>query len=368
MSDPFEERTRTLQSRLEEAGVSGAVIFPSPNLYYLTGFWEEPMERHLLFLVPASGEPAFLAPTLYESQLRDETWVESIQTFDDGEDPTTVLQALGADAAMDQGTLLIDPTMWARFTLDLQAAFPDVDLELADSMMAGLRARKDPHELETLEQAGQMADAVMRDVFELSSEAIGKSEADLAGWIRDSLLDRGDEVAFDIVVGSGPNGAKPHHRHGDRVIEPGDPVVLDFGVRTGHYPSDTTRTVVFDGAPPDEFREVHEIVKEAQAAAIDAIEPGIAAAAVDAAARDVIEAAGYGAEFVHRTGHGVGLDVHEDPYIVDGNETHLEPGMVFSVEPGIYLDDEFGVRIEDLVVVTEDGARRLNSSPRDWQI
>jgi len=173
--------------------------------------------------------------------------------------------------------------------------------------------------------------------------------------------------SFETIVGSGPNGAKPHHGCGDREIRAGEPVVLDFGTRVDGYPSDQTRTLVFDGEPPAEYERVHETVRAAQAAAVEAVEPGVAAEAIDRAARDVIEDAGYGDAFFHRTGHGVGLDVHEEPYIVAGNDRELEPGMVFSVEPGIYLDGRFGCRIEDLVVVTEDGCERLNDTDRGWR-
>ncbi len=367
MADPFRERTRRLQQRLLAEGVAGAVFFPSPNLYYLTGFWEEPMERPLLFFVPADGDPEFLAPTLYETQLRDDTWVETIHTFDDGEDPVEVMGAVESASAFERGTVLVDPTMWAQFTMDLRRAFPEVTLELADSVMASLRREKDEHERDQLALASKQADSVMDWVRSLGEDAIGMTETELAADIRDRLLDAGDAVAFDVVVGSGPNGAKPHHRHGDRTIGRGDPVVLDFGLRLDHYPSDMTRTVVFGGDPPDDFDRVHGIVAEAQEAAIAAVEPGVPARTVDEAARSVIESHGYGGQFIHRTGHGIGLEVHEDPYIVSDNDEPLREGNVFSVEPGIYLEGEFGVRIEDLVMVTRSGAKRLNSTPRGWR-
>jgi Xaa-Pro aminopeptidase len=181
------------------------------------------------------------------------------------------------------------------------------------------------------------------------------------------LVDAGGEgVSFEPIVAAGPNGAKPHHHHGDRTVERGDPVVLDFGTRVDGYPSDTTRTVVLGGDPPAEFETVHDVVLSAQTAAVEAVAPGVEARTVDRAAREVIGAAGYGDAFVHRTGHGVGLEVHEAPYVSADSTTTLEPGMVFSVEPGVYLEGRFGVRIEDLVVVTDDGCERLNDAPRGW--
>lgn len=194
------------------------------------------------------------------------------------------------------------------------------------------------------------------------------TERDLAREIESRLIAQGGEGISFEVVGSEPNGAQPHHRHGDRKIARGDPVVLDFGSLVDGYPGDQTRTVVFDGEPPDEFEAVHEIVREAQQAGVEAIEPGVEAQAGDRVAREVIEDAGYGDAFIHRTGHGVGLEVHEPPYIVAGNDRVLEPGMVCSVEPDVYLDGEFGVRIEDLMAVTDEGCEQLNDSPRTWQV
>ncbi len=365
--EPFSERTRRLQQRLLGEDVAGAVLFPSPNLAYLTGFWEEPMERHLMLFLPATGEPVFVAPDLYESQLREETWIETVETYPDGADPVALVADVGSSIGMETGTIRLDPTMWARFSLDLAEAFPEATFELLEDQMASLRMSKDDSEIQRLEVASEAADEVMTEVRDLGADAVGMTESALARWIRDDLLERADAVSFEPVVASGPNGAKPHHRHGDRTIRADEPVVLDFGARVQRYPSDTTRTVVFDGEPPGEFERVHDVVKRAQAAAVDAVEQGVTAKSVDEAARSLIEDAGYGEEFVHRTGHGVGLEVHEAPYIVEGNELELEPGMVFSVEPGVYLEGSFGVRIEDLLVVTETGGRRLNHTPKGWR-
>jgi Xaa-Pro aminopeptidase len=345
------------------------ICFPSTNLRYLTGFVEEPGERHLLLFVPATGDPVFLVPDLYDHQVREASWVGDVRTWTDGDDPREAVAGVAEDLGLAGGHLLVDDTMWARFTQDLRAVLPEATFGLASEVLADLRVRKDDAEIDALRRAGAVADRVMAELRDLGSEAVGLTEAELAREIESRLADAGgDGVSFEPVVGSGPNGAKPHHRHGDRVIEAGDPVVLDFGTRVDGYPSDQTRTVVFDGEPSAEFRAVHRVVREAQQAAVDAIRPGVTAESVDAAAREVIESAGYGEQFVHRTGHGVGLDVHEEPYIVAGNDRELDAGMVFSVEPGAYLPGEFGVRIEDLVVVTADGCERLNDAERGWQI
>ncbi|WP_276302232.1 M24 family metallopeptidase [Halorussus lipolyticus] len=364
----FEERTRRCQRRLAEVGADAAVLFPSTNLFYASGFREEPGERHLFLFVPQEGTPAFVAPEMYDEQIRDSSWVEDVRLWADGEDPTDLVAEVADDMDLRGGHLLVDDTMWALFTQDLRETLSEATFGLASEVFEDLRMRKDETEIDALRRAGTLADRVSVEIRELGEEAVGMTESELVAEIERRLGDAGgEEAAFGTIAGSGPNGAKPHHRHGDREIQRGDPVVLDFGAYVDNYPGDQTRTVVFAGDPPAGYEEVHETVREAQQTAVEAVEPGVLAEDIDRKAREVIEEAGYGDEFVHRTGHGVGLDVHESPYIVEGNETELEPGMVFSVEPGIYLPGEFGVRIEDLVVVTDDGCERLNDSPRTWE-
>ncbi|WP_256402938.1 aminopeptidase P family protein [Halorubrum salinum] len=358
--------------RLREVDAEGLICFPSRNLRYLTGFTAEPDERHLFLVVPATDhprdDPVLFVPALYGSQVRSETTVADVRTWADGDDPATAVRDLLAECGLREGRLLVDDTMWATFTQDLRAVAPDATWGLASEALAPLRARKDETELAAMRAAAAAADAAVDDLRALGADAVGMTEAELADRIVDRMEAHGGRgTAFEPIVGAGPNGAKPHHGHGDREIAAGEPVVCDFGTRVDGYPSDQTRTLVFGGDPPAAYAEVHEVVREAQAAAVDAVEPGVPAEAVDRAARAVVENAGYGDAFVHRTGHGVGLDVHEEPYIVAGNDRRLEPGMVFSVEPGIYLDGRFGCRIEDLVVVTEEGCERLNDTDRGWR-
>ncbi|TYT61528.1 aminopeptidase P family protein [Natrialba swarupiae] len=362
-----DDRLERVRSALERADAEALVCFPSANMRYLSGFDDEPMERHL-FLFVTDGQAAFLAPELSGEQIRAESPIDDVRTWSDGEEPTATLESIGTDLGLSTGRLLVDDRMWALFTQDLRATFPDAAFGLASEVLADLRMRKDETELEALREAAAISDAVSEAVRRLGPDAVGMTEAELAAEIENRLVAEGGAgVSFDPIVGSGPNGARPHHRHGDRTIQPGDPVVLDFGTVVDGYAGDQTRTVVFDGDPPDGYEAVHEAVLAAQSAAVDAVEPGVAAREVDRAARSVLEQRGYGDRFVHRTGHGVGLDLHESPYIAADNDQQLEPGMVFSVEPGVYLEDEFGVRIEDLVVVTEDGCERLNHSPRTWR-
>ncbi|WP_137291535.1 aminopeptidase P family protein [Natronorubrum halophilum] len=417
MHSPFENRIRACKRRLERTDAALLVCFPSPNLTYLTGFEESPSERHLLLFVPQTGDPVFVAPAMYEQQLAGLPLGDpplELRLWDDDDDPVdlidTVLEEIvdrngfeeklgrgefedsqdergrgefegsrdereAASAGDSAPSILVDDRLWATFTHDLRECVPNATFGLASTVLEDLRIRKDEIELEALRRAGTIADRVSLEVRSRGEDLVGTTEAELASEIERLLATSGGgEPSFTTIVASGPNGARPHHHSGDRAIEPGDPIVLDFGAfvaadleaGTGRYPGDQTRTMVV-GEPSPEYERVHETVLSAQKAAIDAVEPGVAAGAIDRAARSVIEDAGYGDAFVHRTGHGVGLEVHEPPYIVDGNDRELEPGMVFSVEPGIYLEGEFGVRIEDLVVVTEGGAERLNDSPRGWE-
>ncbi|ELY87134.1 M24 family metallopeptidase [Natrinema altunense] len=379
MQPPFERRIAASQRRLEDAEADLAVCFPSPNLTYLTGFEETPSERHLLLFVPEHGDPALVAPAMYEDQLSDlPIPALQLRPWTDADDPleevATVLEGYRLGGS-DPATVLVDDRLWATFTQDLRELCPDAEFGLASTVLEPLRIRKDDVELDALRRAGAIADRVSLEIRDRGDDLVGTTESELAAEI-DRLLAAhgGEEPAFETIVAAGPNGARPHHHSGSRPIEAGDPIVLDFGAfvaadlegGTGRYPGDQTRTIVV-GDPPATYEHVHDTVREAQEAAIDAVEPGVEAGAIDRAARSVIEAAGYGDAFVHRTGHGVGLEVHEPPYIVAGNDRELEPGMVFSVEPGIYLDGQFGVRIEDLVVVTDDGAERLNDTPRGWE-
>jgi len=374
--DVHADRRASAAARLGATGADGLVCFPGRNLQYLTGFDEAPAERHLFLVVPAADregdatvtDPTFLVPSLYETQVRAETSVESVRTWDDGDDPTAAVRALLDDCGLREGRLLVDDTMWATFTQDLRTAAPEASWGLASEALGALRVRKDAAELDAMRAAAAAADRTVEDLRELGADAVGMTERELADWVADRLAAHGGSgTSFDTIVAAGPNGAKPHHGCHDREVRAGEPVVLDFGTRVDGYPSDQTRTLVFDGEPPAAYRRVHDAVREAQAAAVEAVEPGVTAGSIDRAARAVIESAGYGDAFVHRTGHGVGLDIHEEPYIVADSDRTLEPGMVFSVEPGVYLDGEFGCRIEDLVVVTDDGCERLNDTDRGWR-
>ena len=368
MNDPFERRTRASQQALRDHGAAGLVLFPGPNLYYLTGLDVEPSERYFLFIVPADGTPILFIPAMAEPRVREETWVERVVAYSDESSPRDRLEQLLLNGDLGSGRILVDDHLWARFTLTLRSILRDRSFGLASEVMETLRIRKDDTEREAMRAAATLTDEVCAALRE-SVDVLGRTETALAREIEDRQRAAGGAgQAFETIVAAGPNGARPHHGHGDRMIRAGDPVVFDFGTVLNNYVSDQTRTMVFHGEPPREFESVFDAVIAAQHAAVEAVAPGVTCASVDRAARSEIADRGYGDAFVHRTGHGVGLEVHEPPYIVAGNDRELEPGMVFSVEPGAYLEGHFGVRIEDLVIVTHEGCERLNDSPREWRV
>jgi Xaa-Pro aminopeptidase len=253
--------------------------------------------------------------------------------------------------------------MWAEKTIAFRSQLPDVRQELAGEVLNGLRMRKTPQEAAALRRAGAAIDRVHSRMGEWLRA--GRTEREVGRDIADAIIAEGHVRVDFVIVGSGPNSASPHHELSDRTIRPGDPVVVDIGGTTlDGYCSDSTRVYAV-GEPPAEFRRLHDVLLSAQRAQTDAVRPGITAGQLDAVGRDFITAAGYGPHFIHRTGHGIGLETHEEPYIVTGNPLPLAPGMAFSVEPGIYLPGRYGARIEDIVICTEEGGERLNRTPRD---
>jgi D-alanyl-D-alanine dipeptidase len=342
-----------------KAGLSAFLATPGPDLFYLTGHSPPPLERLTLLVVAPDRSPVMLVPLLERPAAVASPAADRIEVvgWADGEDPYAVAAEL-----LPPGRLAVTDQTWASHVLGLREAAADRTFVAAGRAMPPLRTVKDEGELAALAKAASAADAAFADIVRVAFA--GRREADVAADLSDALRRHGHRTADFTIVGSGPNGASPHHEAGERVIAEGDAVVLDFGGHLDGYCSDITRTV-FVREPPEEFDRVHDVVRRAQQAAFGSVRPGVPAEDVDWAARDVIDGAGYGGWFIHRTGHGIGLEAHEPPYIVAGNRTPLEAGMTFSIEPGIYLPGRFGVRIEDIVAVTAGGARRLNDAPRE---
>ena len=359
----YQDRLKAIQSVLQSDSVDFLLIGPGANLLYFTGIDAHLSTRLLLLVIPARGTAKMIVPALEKLAVEPYAKHFELVAWTDSDTSLPARQAAFAGAS-NAPKLAVDNQLWAGHLLDLQNGLPSATWMKADNVIRKVRARKSKEEIDLLKKAASIADEALA---ELSQQKFsGRTEKEIEAEIQQLLLKYGDKSMSFCIVGSGPNSAIPHHNSGDRVIEPGDVVVLDFGGAYGGYQSDMTRMVKVKGGTSDpEFEKVYNTVNEANAAAHRAAQKGIPAEDVDAAARKVIDDAGYGEYFVHRTGHGLGLDLHEDPYIIPGNAEPLEEGNVFSIEPGIYLGGRFGVRIEDIAIITENGEENINLSSHD---
>jgi Xaa-Pro aminopeptidase len=360
------ERLARARKELGDRGIDALLLGPSADLRYLTGYQAPQLERMTLLVLPAAGDSRLVVPALEAPLARGHLGGLDLEVaaWQETEDPVALVRATLAATGATGGRLGVGDQLWSAFLLRLQEALPGAAFAAASTVTRTLRMRKDAEELAALARVAAAIDRVVDGLAGL--RWAGRTELELAGELQAAIRDGHDEVCFTIV-GSGPNAASPHHVAAGRVIQPGDAVVVDIGGRLDGYCSDTTRTLVV-GEPPPGFQEAYAVLRAAQLAGCAAVGPGVPAEAVDAACREVIAAAGYGEHFIHRTGHGIGLEEHEDPYLVAGNREPLEPGMTFSVEPGIYLPGRFGARIEDIVTCTDDGGRRLNTTTRDLRV
>ncbi|GAB2586763.1 Xaa-Pro peptidase family protein [Streptomyces capparidis] len=357
------ERLERARAATAERGLDALLISPGADLRYLTGYHALPLERLTCLVVPAHADPFLVVPAL-EKPAAEASPAGGLGVEITGFTETENAYELIARRLPSGGLrVAVDNHMWAEKVLAFRDALPDARLGLASEVLRGMRMRKSPAEVEALRRAGAAIDRVHRRMGEWL--APGRSERDVARDIADAILEAGHATCDFVIVAAGPNSASPHHEPGERLIRHGDPVVVDIGGTTEDgYCSDSTRTYAV-GEPHEDFRELYEVLREAQAAQTEAVRPGITAEELDAVGRDMIARAGYGDHFIHRTGHGIGLETHEEPYIVAGSALSLEPGMAFSVEPGIYLPGRFGARIEDIVVCGEEAGERLNLTVRD---
>ncbi len=342
------------------SGLSGLVITPGYDLRYLTGSRMQTFERLTALVLPARAEPVIVLPRLELAALRDSAAGDlglTVRDWVDGEDPYALIAG-----ALGGGPCAVSDAMPALHLVPLAEAIGSAPT-LATGVLGPLRMTKDPAEIEALRTAGAAIDRVHAQVPQFLRP--GRTEVEVAADIAEAIVAEGHSEPAFIIVASGPNGADPHHECSDRELQTGDVVVVDIGgpVEPG-YNSDCTRTYSL-GEPGAEVAEQYAVLQRAQAAAVAAVRPGVSAEQVDAAARDVLAEAGLAEYFVHRTGHGIGLSVHEEPYIVAGNGLPLTEGMAFSVEPGIYLPGRWGARIEDIVIVTGEGALPVNTRPHE---
>ncbi|MFI0356117.1 M24 family metallopeptidase [Actinomadura sp. 9N407] len=359
------ERLTQVREAAGAAGLGALLLTPGPDLRYVTGYDALQLERLTCLVVPAAGEPFLVVPRLELPAAKESPagalGVELVP-WDETDDPFALVAArLPGDAAK----VAVADRMWAAMALRFRAAMPGAEQVAAGQVMRGLRMRKSAAEVAALREAGAAIDRVHRRVPEFLKP--GRTEREVARDIADAIIAEGHASVDFVIVGAGPNGANPHAEPSERPVRAGEPVVVDIGgTMPSGYCSDSTRNYCV-GTPPADYVAYYDVLREAQEASCAAVRPGATPEAVDAAGRGIIEAAGYGEHFFHRTGHGIGLETHEEPYIVAGNTEPLEPGMAFSVEPGIYPGPH-GARIEDIVVCTETGAERLNLTTRETVI
>jgi Xaa-Pro aminopeptidase len=365
------ERVHAARATAEELGIDLVVVTPGSDLRYLCGYDAHAMERLTALAVPRRGEPLLVVPRLEAPMVAAGPAGAlglDVVAWDETDDP---FARLAAEVTARLGTaparVAVGSRTWAEHALGVQRALAGASLELAAPVLDRLRMVKSPAEVEELAAAGAAIDRVHARMAEWLR--VGRTEAEVGADIAAAILAEGHVAVDFTIVGSGPNGASPHHDVSSRRIEEGDVVVVDIGGETATgYRSDCTRTYAVGRAPDAEVAAWYAVLQAAQEAATAAVRPGVSCEAVDAAARDLIAGAGWGEQFIHRTGHGIGLDTHEAPYVVAGNDLPLVPGMAFSVEPGIYLAGRCGARIEDIVVCTGDGVRTLNERPRDLAV
>ena len=356
MAGAHAARMRAVRERMGEMGVDTVLLSVGADLPWLTGYTAMPLERLTMFVLPLFGEAVLVVPRLEAPRVEPQPELFSIRPWEETENPVEVVTGV---VGRTRRRLAVSDRTWATFLLALQVELPRSTWMNASKVTGPLRAVKDADEVAALRRAASAADRVAADLMSGHIPLIGRTEAEVSRELGERLREEGHDAVNFAIVGSGPNSASPHHEPGSRIIGAGEAVVCDFGGTLDGYCSDITRTV-FTGDPPTDFRDLYAVLAGAQAAAVDAARVGTPCQDVDAVARDLIRDAGYGPYFIHRTGHGIGLEEHEDPYLVSGNREPLAAGHAFSVEPGIYLDGRWGARIEDIVVATESGPDPLN--------
>ncbi len=367
----FSERVERVRAAMRSKDVDAVLLSVGPDLPWLTGFGAHPMERLTMLVLPVDGAPTLVLPGFEIDGVVDSEQIMTLAPWGETDDPIDLVgQALGGAT---KGRLAIGDHTWSRFLVGLQRRFAQAQWTTAGSVLGPLRATKDAAEVEALARAGSGVDKIAGELQRGEIPVIGRTELEVAADIRRRIVEEGHAKVNFCIVASGPNSASPHHDTGSRVIQPNEPILFDFGGTTAEPPgqpgycSDTTR-MLFTGEPPAEYREAYDALFQAQEAGFNAAQVGTGAQDVDDAARSLLTDAGLGHYFLHRLGHGIGVEAHEDPYLVGGNAEPLLAGNAFSIEPGFYISDKWGARIEDIVVATDDGPRRLNNSSRELAI
>jgi Xaa-Pro aminopeptidase len=354
-SEVYGDRLGRVRKEMAARDVDVLLLSVGRDLPYLTGYEAMPLERLTMLVVPRDGDATMVIGRLEAPRVVEQPDVFTVRPWEETEDPIAIVAGLVGPAR----TVAIGDQTWARFLVDLLPVLPGATFRRATEIVGPLRIRKDAAEIDALQDAADAADRVAAQLQGGAIPLVGRTEAQVSADLAQRLVAEGHDKVNFAIVAAGENAASPHHHAGPRVIRPGDIVLCDFGGTMAGYCSDITRCVHL-GEPPAEIRDAYTVLREAQQAGVDAGEVGVACQDVDRASRRIITAAGYGEHFIHRTGHGIGMEEHEDPYMVEGNRSPLEPGHAYSVEPGIYLAGRWGMRLEDIVVATDDGPRPLN--------
>ena len=350
-------RMEAVRARMRQMGVDTLMLSVGADLPWLTGYTAMPLERLTMLILPSEGDAVLVVPQLEVARVEPHPELFSVRPWGETQNPVEIVTGV---VGRSRRKLAIGDRTWASFLLELQRDLPRSTWMKGSTVVGPLRAVKDEEEISALRRAAAAADRVAGELMTGQVPLVGRTEADVSRDLGERLVAEGHDSVNFAIVGSGPNSASPHHHPGPRTIEAGEAVVCDFGGTLDGYCSDITRTV-FTGDPPDEFLDLYAVLAAAQAAAVDAARVGTRCEDVDSVARGLITDAGFGPQFIHRTGHGIGLEEHEDPYLVRGNRELLAAGHAFSVEPGIYVDERWGARIEDIVVATESGPESLNT-------
>ena len=356
----YQQRLDRVRDAMTEQRVDVLLVSVGHDLPYLTGYEAMPLERLTMLVVPRDGDATMVIPRLEAPRVVEQPGVFALQPWDETDDPVALVAKLAGAAR----SAAVGDQMWARFLVELLPMLPGVEYRRAVDVVGPLRMVKDEAEVAALSAAGAAADRVAAQLHAGEIPLVGRTEAQVSADISARLIAEGHDKVNFAIVAAGENAASPHHHAGERVIRQDEIVLCDFGGTMAGYCSDITRCV-FTGSPSVEIADAYAVLHEAQARSVQAATVGTACEDVDRAARDVIAAAGYGDYFVHRTGHGIGMEEHEDPYIVEGNRRPLEAGHAFSIEPGIYLPGRWGMRLEDIVVASPTGPVALNAADHD---
>ncbi|MFK8025811.1 MAG: aminopeptidase P family protein [Ilumatobacter sp.] len=352
-------RMAQVRAAMNDHEIDTVLLSVGHDMPYLSGYLAMPLERLTMLVIPREGDATMVIPELEASRVVERPGVFDLLPWAETEDPTAIVGRLAAGSRR----VAIGDQMWARFLVDLLPHLPGATYERAVDVVGSLRMRKDAAEVDALAAAGAAVDTIAGELQRGEIPLVGRTEAEVSAHLGRRIVEEGHQKVNFAIVAAGENASSPHHHPGDRVIRENEIVLCDFGGTMNGYCSDTTRCVV-TGDIPSAVAEAYAVLSEAQAAARAAADVGTACQDVDRAARRVIADAGFGEYFIHRTGHGIGLEAHEDPYIVEGNATPLEAGHAFSIEPGIYVPGKWGMRLEDIAVATGDGCRPLNNSDR----